>query len=49
MLFNGVGGNDIVNANICTGLDGRGTYRNILADAWNDRWTPENTNAAYQD
>ena len=47
MLFNGVGGNDIVNANMYRFGWAEGTYRNILADAWNDRWTPENTNAAY--
>lgn len=47
MLFNGVGGNDIVNANMYRFGWAEGTYRNILADAWNDRWTPQNTNAAY--
>ena len=47
MLFNGVGGNDIVNANMYRFGWAEGTYRNILADAWNDIWTPENTNAAY--
>ena len=48
MLFNGVYGNDIVNANMYRfGWASRSTFRNILSDAWYNRWTPENTNTSY--
>ena len=46
-LFNGVEGNEIVNGNYYRFGWAEGTYRNILADAWYDRWTPDNTSAAY--
>lgn len=47
MLFNGVYGNDIVNANMYRFGWAEGTPRNILSDAWTQRWTPENTDTNY--
>ena len=47
LLFQGVQGNDIVNANMYRFGWAEGTFRNILSDAWTDRWTPENPDAAY--
>ena len=46
-LFNGVEGNQIVNGNYYRFGWAEGTYRNIVADAWYDRWTPDNPSAAY--
>ena len=47
MLFNGVYGNDIVNANMYRFGWAEGTSRNILSDAWTQRWTPDNTDTNY--
>ena len=46
-LFNGTEGNDIVNGNMYRFGYAEGTYRNILSEAWNDRWSPENPNGTY--
>ena len=47
MLFNGVYGNDVVNANMYRFGWAEGTFRNVLSDAWSQRWTPENTDTNY--
>lgn len=47
LLFNGVYGNEIVNANLYRFGMAQGNFRNILSDAWYDRWTPENTDTTY--
>ncbi len=46
-LFNGTEGNDIVNGNMYRFGFAEGTYRNILSEAWNDRWSSENPNGTY--
>ena len=46
-LFNGTEGNDIVNGNMYRFGFAEGTYRNIIKDAWNDRWSSENPDGAY--
>ena len=46
-LFNGVSGNEIVNGNLYRMGWAEGTYRNILADSFEDRWTAENPSNTY--
>ena len=46
-LFNGTEGNDIVNGNMYRFGFAEGTYRNILSEAWSDRWSSENPNGTY--
>ena len=41
-LFNGVSGNEIVNANYYRMGWAEGTYRNITEQSWTDRWTTSN-------
>ena len=46
-LFNGTEGNDIVNGNMYRFGYAEGTYRNIIKEAWTDRWSAENPNGTY--
>ena len=46
-LFNGSQGNDIVNGNMYRFGYAEGTYRNVLSEAWNDRWSSENPDGSY--
>ena len=46
-LFNGTQGNDIVNGNMYRFGYAEGTYRNIIKEAWTDRWSAENPNGTY--
>ncbi len=46
-LFNGVSGNDIVNGNLYRMGWAEGTYRNILSDAYHNRWTESNPTNDY--
>ena len=46
-LFNGVSGNEIVNGNLYRMGWAEGTYRNILADSFENRWTTENPSNTY--
>ena len=46
-LFNGVSGNEIVNANYYRMGWAEGTYRNILSESWSDRWTASNPSNNY--
>ena len=46
-LFNGVSGNDIVNGNLYRMGWAEGTYRNILSDAYHNRWTASNPTNDY--
>ena len=46
-LFNGTQGNEIVNGNYYRFGWAEGTYRNILGEAWNDRWTADNPAGSY--
>ena len=46
-LFNGVSGNDIVNGNLYRMGWAEGTYRNILSDAYHNRWTVSNPTNDY--
>ena len=46
-LFNGTQGNEIVNGNYYRFGWAEGTYRNILGEAWNDRWTTDNPAGSY--
>jgi len=47
LLFNGVHGNDIVNANLYRFGMAQGNFRNILSDAWYKRWTPDNPDTTF--
>ena len=46
-LFNGTEGNDIVNGNMYRFGYAEGTYRNIIKEAWTDRWSAENPDGTY--
>ena len=46
-LFNGTEGNDIVNGNMYRFGYAEGTYRNIIKEAWTERWSAENPNGTY--
>ena len=46
-LFNGSQGNDIVNGNMYRFGYAEGTYRNVISEAWNDRWSSENPDGTY--
>ena len=46
-LFNGTQGNDIVNGNMYRFGYAEGTYRNIIKEAWADRWSADNPDGAY--
>jgi len=46
-LFNGTEGNDIVNGNMYRFGYAEGTYRNIIKEAWTDRWSADNPNGTY--
>ena len=46
-LFNGIEGNDIVNGNMYRFGYAEGTYRNIIKEAWTDRWSAENPDGTY--
>ncbi len=46
-LFNGTHGNDIINGNMYRFGYAEGTYRNILKEAWTDRWSVDNPNGTY--
>ena len=46
-LFNGSQGNDIVNGNMYRFGYAEGTYRNVVSEAWNDRWSSENPDGTY--
>ena len=46
-LFNGVSGNEIVNGNLYRMGWAEGTYRNVLSDAYHDRWTESNPTNEY--
>ena len=46
-LFNGAEGNDIVNGNMYRFGYAEGTYRNIIKEAWTDRWSADNPNGTY--
>ena len=46
-LFNGVSGNEIVNGNLYRMGWAEGTYRNVLSDAYHNRWTESNPNNEY--
>ena len=46
-LFNGSEGNDIVNGNMYRFGYAEGTYRNVISEAWNDRWSSENPDGTY--
>ena len=46
-LFNGTQGNDIVNGNMYRFGYAEGTYRNIIKEAWTDRWSAENPEGTY--
>ena len=46
-LFNGVSGNEIVNGNLYRMGWAEGTYRNVLNDAYHNRWTESNPTNEY--
>ena len=46
-LFNGSQGNDIVNGNMYRFGYAEGTYRNVISEAWDDRWSSENPDGTY--
>jgi TonB-linked SusC/RagA family outer membrane protein len=46
-LFNGVSGNEIVNGNLYRMGWAEGTYRNVLSDAYHNRWTESNPTNEY--
>ena len=46
-LFNGTEGNDIVNGNMYRFGYAEGTYRNIIKEAWTDRWSADNPDGTY--
>ena len=46
-LFNGTQGNDIVNGNMYRFGYAEGTYRNIIKEAWTDRWSADNPDGTY--
>ena len=46
-LFNGVSGNEIVNGNLYRMGWAEGTYRNVLSEAYHNRWTESNPTNDY--
>ena len=46
-LFNGVSGNEIVNGNLYRMGWAEGTYRNVLSEAYHNRWTESNPTNEY--
>jgi hypothetical protein len=47
MSFNGVYGNDIVNANLIEETDVTNSTKNVRSDAYFQAWTPENNSNTY--